>query len=321
MFVGKNTSGKTNLLEALTTLAFGKSGRGAADIDLIAKGENSALIAADVEGGENFNLEIRFFINPQTERLQKKYLKNGVPVSLQNFAGNFLIVSFSPDDLRIVSDSPGTRRAFLNSCLMQTDAKYRQALNLFETAIKSRNAILEKIKDGRGRRAELSYWDKIAIENGQYLTKKREEFMEFINVGVASGDHLQLNVIYDRSEISAARLSQYAEAEVAATSTLVGPHRDDLQFFDGARNLKTFGSRGEQRMTVLLIKLKELEFIEKMHGETPVLLLDDIFSELDLENRSLALELLGGRQTIITTADEKEMENLKLENCQKVYLK
>ena len=327
--IGKNTSGKTNLLEALTLLSYGKSGRGAADLDLVEKGKESAFIAGEFKRKENFQLEVRLFINPQTKRLQKKYLRNNLSTTQQNFAGNLLIVNFSPDDLRIIADSPGTRRAFLNLALTQVDPKYRKAQSTYELVIRSRNAILEKIKNGMGRREELFYWDKLAIENGNYLTKKREELVKFINsvrVGLAPAlgrlreSPLHLHVVYDRSEISPDRLSQYAEAEISATSTLVGPHRDDLQFFDKSRNLKIFGSRGEQRLAVLFLKLRELEYVKEISGEKPVLLLDDIFSELDETNRKLALNLIQDHQTILTTADEKDLEYLGDFNFQKIYL-
>lgn len=334
--IGKNTSGKTNILEALNILTHGKSKKCETENDLIQKGEDHASILAQIENKDKFTLQVIYAINSATTRVARRYLKNNLSHTQSDFAGNFLSVSFFPEELRMVSDSPGTRRNFLNQCLIQIDAKYRKSLQIYERAIRSRNAILEKIKNGMGRREELEYWNKIAIENGEYLTKKRGEFINFINVGVHNyvpqvprhgGGHrvhscepLRVNVVYDRSEISPARLSQYAEAEIAATSTLVGPHRDDLIFMDNTRNLKTFGSRGEQRLLILLLKLKELEYIEAETREKPVLLLDDIFSELDAANRHFVLNLINGRQTVITTADEKEIEDMKFENCQKIYL-
>lgn len=333
--IGKNTSGKTNILEALNILTFGKSKKCEQENDLIREGQDHASISAQIENKDSFSLQVIYAINSATNRVARRYLKNNLARTQSDFAGNFLSVSFFPEDLKIITDSPGTRRSFLNQCLIQTDTKYRKSLQIYERVIRSRNAILEKIKNGMGKKQELEYWNKIAIENGEYLTKKRGEFVEFIvgaglrparpsrRLGAPGGSSdppLRLNVTYDRSEISPARLSQYADAEIASTSTLVGPHRDDLIFMDKKRNLKTFGSRGEQRLTVLLLKLKELEYIEQETGEKPVLLLDDIFSELDLENRHFVLNLINGRQTVITTADEEEIENVGLEEVQKVYL-
>ncbi len=325
IIIGKNTSGKTNILEALDILTHAKSKKCENETDLIQKGIDNASIEVQVEDREKFSLQVIYYLNPQTARLQKKYLRNNLPVSQLDFAGNFLSVSFFPEDLKIVTDSPGTRRNFLNQCLTQTDAKYKKSLQTYERTVRSRNAILEKIRNGLGQRQELEYWNEIAIANGQYLTKKRNEFIYFLNHPPIDNVFQNLEAIYDKSEISEERLAKYAAAEIAATSTLVGPHRDDLTFVEKSgqaeRNLKSFGSRGEQRLLVLFLKLKELEYIERETHEKPVLLLDDIFSELDTKNRGRVIDLINGRQTIITTADEKELESLKLENCQKIYLK
>jgi DNA replication and repair protein RecF len=330
--IGKNTSGKTNILEALNILTFGKSKKSESESDFICKGEDHASISAQIENRDKFSLQVIYAINAATNRVARRYLKNNLSHAQSDFAGHFLSVSFFPEELRMVSEGPSLRRNFLNQCLTQTDTKYRKSLQIYERAVRSRNAILEKIKNGVGRRQELEYWNKIAIENGQYLTKKREEFVNFVGARsprpmggsprVEAGETppLHVKIIYDCSEISPARLSQYADAEIASTSTLVGPHRDDLIFMDNARNLKTFGSRGEQRLLILLLKLKELEYIEAETHEKPVLLLDDIFSELDFTNRHFVLNLINGRQTVITTADEKEIEGLGLEKIQKVYL-
>lgn len=326
--IGRNTSGKTNLLESLTILSFGKSARCGKETELILIGKSDASILAQIASLEKITLQVIYFFDKQTERLHKKYLKNNLARTSLDFAGNLLLVSFFPEDLRIVVNAPSARREFMNEALSQTDKNYRVALGVYEKAVRSRNAILEKIKNGLGKREELTYWNKIAIENGNYITRKREEFVNFIvgddfNVVPQRDKHrsLSLRIIYDKSEISADRLAQYATAEIETTATLVGPHRDDLQFFDDTRNLKTYGSRGEQRMLVLLLKLKTLEYIEKIQREKPVLLLDDIFSELDLENRNLALQLISGRQTIITTADEKDLKELALGDYQRIYLK
>ncbi len=336
--VGRNTSGKTNLLEALNILSSGKSKRCDKETELISLGKNDASIIAEVETLDKIKLQVIYLFEAATSRLHKKYLRNNFAKTVADFAGNLLLVSFFPEDLKIVINSPGTRREFLNDALFQTDKNYRLAISIYEKAIRSRNAILEKIKQGVGKRQELEYWNEIAIKNGEYITKKRTEFVDFINfvgddlpvvpksrssatMDRPGGLSIRIKIHYDHSIISQDRLIQYAEAEIAATTTLVGPHRDDLQFFEENRNLKTFGSRGEQRMLILFLKLKTLEYIEKIRGEKPILLLDDIFSELDVENRRLALQLISGRQTIITTADEKDLADLPLGDYQTIYLK
>lgn len=325
--VGKNTSGKTNILESLNILTFGKSKKAEKENDLIQKGQTHSSIKATIENKVNFTLQVIYAFNNKSNQVQRKYLKNNLSKTQSNFAGNFLTVSFFPEDLKIVSDSPSFRRNFLNSCLIQVDEKYKKSLNIYEKAIRSRNVILEKIQSGFGKREELVYWTKIAIENGNYITKKRQEFIDFLNQETKIFSQktkyfprLSIHVIYDKSEITNERLEKYSSAEIASTQTLVGPHRDDLIFLDSDRNLKIFGSRGEQRMLLLFLKIKELEYIEKEKNEKPILLLDDIFSELDFKNRDLILSLIQNHQTIITTAEEKEISSLNLKNSQKIYL-
>lgn len=312
LVVGQNTSGKTNLLDSLSVLSFGKSRLAAKEEENISFNQNHCFIKAQIEkNNEPLSLQVIYFSNPKSHYLQKKYLVNGVAKTHNSFVGNFLSVTFFPEDLTIASGSPSKRRSFLNEFIAQADPRYRAALSLYEKTVRARNAILEKIKNGQGRRQELAYWNKIAIENGQYLTAKREKFVEFLN-DTDNTNTFPLNIItsYDKSVISEERLNQYAQAEVAVSSTLVGPHHDDLFFFDNKRNLKTFGSRGEQRLLVLFLKLKAVEFLQTSCREKPVILLDDIFSELDDSNREVVAHLVTGHQTIITTANEQEAEKI-----------
>lgn len=333
VIVGKNTAGKTNLLESIEVLSRGKSRFAARDEDLIQFGTSTAKINAKIKNQNASSLQIIYHRPNGASRVERKYLVNNVPRGASNFIGHLFTVSFFPQDLKIVSNSPGERRAFLNNCLIQVDKSYKSALLEYEKVIRARNNLLEKIRDGFAKKDELTYWNEKAIENGNIITKKREEFINFLNsISVGEGlttlqrgervknPPLRLKIVYDCSEISPARLEKYSSAEIASTSTLVGPHRDDLFFFDEERNLKTFGSRGEQRLCLLLLKIGEMKFMEESTGEKPVLLLDDIFSELDPKNRNLVIDLIKEHQTIITTADAEELEGINLESHQKISL-
>jgi DNA replication and repair protein RecF len=150
------------------------------------------------------------------------------------------------------------------------------------------------------------------------ISTKRKEFIEYVN-GSPDFNGQDFNLVYDSSAISESRLEQYRQEEVSAATTLVGPHRDDFLFMlkkekGEFRDLARYGSRGEQRMGVLWLKLAELSFIESVSNEKPTLLLDDIFSELDHEHRDVVMDVAKGKQTIITTADEHYLENLGKEN-------
>jgi DNA replication and repair protein RecF len=240
-----------------------------------------------------------------------------------DFIGNLRSVLFRPEDLEIVVDSPSTRRHYLDSVLEPVDREYRRANLSYQKGLRQRNKLLEQIREEGRPRSILYFWDKLLLENGELVTQKREKFIEFIN---QQPDHFgDLEIIYDKSVISPQRLAKYAQEEIAVGMTLVGPHRDD--FLVGVRNqeskirdLHVYGSRGEQRLAVFSLKLAELEFVAQKSERRPVLLLDDILSELDQTCRARIFEAIPKQQTIITTTDlgliekefQKELSMIKL---------
>lgn len=329
VIVGTNASGKTNIMEALFLLSTGKSFRARIEEEMVSYNEEIARVKGSVieEDGEKLgtNLEVvltrgSITIGEISEKVEKaarkKLLINGVAKRLIDFAGRFRAVLFGPWDMGLVTDAPSVRRKFLDTVLSQVDREYRRALLSYEKGLRQRNRLLLRIREEGISRSQLLFWDKLLIKNGDYISKKREEFIEFVNTNhQLLTTNYQLE--YDKSAVSEARFEQYKEEEIAAASTLVGPHRDDFVFMmvsgkrKAKRELSRYGSRGEQRMGVLWLKLAELSFIEVKTGEKPTLLLDDIFSELDHEHREIVFEVTRGQQTIITTADPHYIEKFK----------
>jgi DNA replication and repair protein RecF len=248
---------------------------------------------------------------------KKRLLVGGVPKRTVDFAGNFKTVLFGPWDMDLVTESPSIRRRFLDNVLSQVDREYRRAVLSYEKGLRQRNRLLFRIREEGIPRSQLVFWNQLLIKNGDYISQKRAEFIEFVNSSKSQiTNHYSLE--YDNSVISEGRLEQYKNEEIAAATTLVGPHRDDFIFFkEKERNLASYGSRGEQRMGVLWLKMAELDFIELQSenedSETisgrPTLLLDDIFSELDHEHRGVVMSLAKKQQTILTTADEHFVED------------
>lgn len=309
VIVGPNTSGKTNLLEGIYLLGTGKSFRANIEEEMIKNASDFARVTGRVDsGGEEKNLEV--FLGREKNK-KKKLAINRLAKRLVDYQGTLRVVLFGPWDLNLITDSPSARRKFLDNVLSQVDREYRRSLLSYEKGLRSRNRLLEYIREGGANRSQLLFWDQLLIKNGDYIAREREEFIAFANNFQFSTFNFQLE--YDRSAISQARLAQYAEEEVMAGATLVGPHRDDVVFkIKNDKNLAIYGSRGEQRMCILWLKLTELAFIEKVSGEKPVLLLDDIFSELDHRHREIVMQIIqkhqspalyGAGQTIITTAD------------------
>ncbi len=333
VIVGPNASGKTNILESLYLLSSGKSFRAGIEEEMVAHTQEIARISGVVESRKGNNkkrgkikLEVvltrgRITIGDdpeKTERVARKKLKlNGVGKRLMDFAGNFRAVVFGPWDLDLVTESPSTRRKFMDNVLSLVDSEYRRASLSYEKGLRQRNKLLYRIREEGLSRSQLLFWDRLLIKNGDYISKKREELIAFINNQNSLGDQ-EFSLVYDKSAISAARLEQYAREEVAASTTLVGPHRDDFGFKvktdnsnKSKRDLAKYGSRGEHRMAVLWLKLAELSFLEVQTETKPTLLLDDIFSELDHEHRDVVIQVVKGQQTIITTADPHFVENFK----------
>jgi len=317
LIVGPNTVGKSNLIEAVFFLSQGGSFRVDKDEQLIKFNETMARIKGKVEDKD---LEVVIVQEGVGGRLSpfKKYLVNGVSKRKVDFVGNFFAVLFAPNDLDIIVGSPSKRRDFIDHILNQTDREYRLALSFYEKGLRSRNALLHRVKEtGVRNEKEFVYWDNLLIEQGQKITKKREDFIKYLND--SKKEILDFEIFYDKSTISKDRLLQYKGAEVGAGVTLVGPHRDDFILNLKANppaggelhDIKFFGSRGQQRLTVLQLKILELAYIEKT-TEEPVLLLDDIFSELDAVHINLVLNMTYKQQTIITTTHKEFVSKAKL---------
>jgi DNA replication and repair protein RecF len=292
--VGPNASGKTNILEALYLLSTAKSFKAKLEAEMIKYEQDLAKVKGD-------GLEV-MITRGDNGWPKKKLLLNGVPKRTIDFAGNFKAVLFGPWDMDLVTESPSVRRKFLDNVLSQVDREYRRSILSYEKGLRQRNRLLFKIREEGIPRGQLLFWNQLLIKNGDYISLRRQEFIDFVNLEKSPSDtHYRLE--YDKSVISDGRLEQYKEEEIAAATTLVGPHRDDFIFFEGKRNLASYGSRGEERMGILWLKMSELNFIEAKTEVRPTLLLDDIFSELDHEHRDVVMELAKKQQTIITTAD------------------
>lgn len=308
--VGSNGVGKTNILEALFLLSTGKSFKARTESEMIRYGQSITSITGVTS---NTGLEAKITTG-ENGWPKKRLLVNGVPRRMVDFAGNFKTVLFGPWDMDLVTESPSIRRKFLDNVLSQTDREYRRSILSYEKGIRQRNKLLWRIREEGVSRSQLLFWNQLLIKNGNYITEKREEFINFANSMNGKQSDTNYTLEYDRSVISEGRLEQYSREEVASATTLVGPHRDDFVFFDKKRNLASFGSRGEQRMGVLWLKMAELSFIEVRTGERPTLLLDDIFSELDHEHRDTVMGIAGEQQTVITTADQHFIENFSKEH-------
>ena len=321
LLIGPNTTGKTNLLEAIFLLASRKSFRARMEEEMIHYQKEITRIKGRIGiDGQDMILEVvltRGELNG-SRVAKKKYLVNGVSRRMMDFLENFRVVYFGPQDLEIVVDSPSIRRDWLDVVLEQADRDYRRASLSYKKGLRQRNRLLEQIRDEGKSRSTLFFWDKLLVENGEVMTQKRQEFIDFINQQPERFGKLE--IYYDKSIISPQRLGKYAEEEIAVGATLVGPHRDDFEVMIDGKSLHAYGSRGEQRTAVFSLKLAELEFMAQKIGARPVLLLDDIFSELDHQRREHLLTVIPKQQTIITTSDIHLVEKKYLQKMEVIKL-
>lgn len=316
MVIGPNTTGKTNLADAIHLLATGKSSKGLTDVNLINFGKEIGRVKGLIEypvsnvqypiSNERITVEV-VLMTPQYNngRFGKKYLVNGIPKSRMNFLGFLPLVLFRPEELDIIIDGPSIRRDFLNEILEQVDKAYVTSLLSYERSLKQRNALLHRAKEeGYRNEKQFAYWDELLISHGQVLTKNREALINWINN--QEKEIIDFSITYDMSLISEERLFHYRDVETSAGVTLVGPHRDDFfielpKMHGEKRDVRIFGSRGQQRLMVLQLKLLQIQFMTEKLGEKPLLVLDDIFSELDSKHIQLVLDHVSGQQAIITT--------------------
>ena len=325
--VGPNTAGKTNLSEAIYLLATGKSFRTSTDSQMVAFGEQLARVGGLLQAeqtmqistdttkqmanatndDEKTKVEVVLLPNP-TGRFGKKFLINSISRSRAALRSLLPIVLFRPEELDIVIAGPSLRREFLDSILEQTDREYYLATNAYEKALRQRNALLDVVKEtGVKNKQQFAYWDSLLIDNGQLITAKRGAFIEYINT--SKKNIFSARVEYDKSTISQERLAQYEQAEIGAGNTLVGPQRDDffftLEVDKQAHDIRHFGSRGQQRLIVLQLKLLQIAYMREKLGSPPLLVLDDIFSELDSGHIQLVLDKIQSNQVILTTTHKE----------------
>lgn len=301
IIVGPNTIGKTNILEAIHMLSTGRSFRAEKDVDTIQFDTEFARIEAEVKrDSETDQLVLQMVKQPTT--LQKRFLLNTVPRRQSEFASKLSSVLFAPHDLALISESPSLRRRYIDAILVQADSTYRRASLAYEKALRQRNKLLSMVKDGKRIYSdkEFEYWNTLLLENSTIITQQRAEYIEYVNV--SDKTLFPLHLTYDHSIFSLERVEKYKDAEQAAGITLIGPQRDDISIeFPNHKPVKEFASRGEQRLAVMQLKLLEIAYLNKALGENPILLIDDIYSELDQENISLVTRLLPEQQALITT--------------------
>ena len=314
--LGPNGSGKTNLIEALSYASTGKSFRTGSDGEIIGLGEEEGTILVDFEAGKTVQtIKIKL-----TRNQGKKIFLNDTAIRKKELLGLFRTVLFTPDELQLIKGAPQLRRRFLDMEISQVSPRYYEEFLRCTRAVQQRNSAL-KNAHLTGRKPDLDIWDMQIAASASYLVRKRLETIDQMNRMVPAmeerltGNKESLSIRYIQQGSDSPRydmewfleqLSRRREEDARFCHTSLGPHRDDLRFLLNGLDISAYGSQGQQRTAILSMKLSEMEFIRKETGEYPVLLLDDIGSELDRSRRAALLSFLTEQdiQTLVTGTEK-----------------
>ncbi|MCR4955836.1 MAG: DNA replication/repair protein RecF [Lachnospiraceae bacterium] len=303
---GDNAQGKTNVLESIYMSGTTKSHKGNKDKEVIRFGEEEAHIRTLVDKkGKEYKIDMHI-----KKHKTKGIAINQVPIKkAADLFGVLNLIFFSPEDLNIIKDGPSERRRFLDLELCQLDKIYLHNLTKYNKVLNQRNKLLKDMYDNPELKSTLDIWDQQLIIYGEKIIKRRREFIEDLNSIIftihknlsANREELTLNYEPDCSDkYYAQKLCEAREKDERFGSTSVGPHRDDISFLIGKIDIRKFGSQGQQRTAALSLKLAEIELVKRLINDEPVLLLDDVLSELDSNRQNQLLNSLSTTQTIIT---------------------
>lgn len=314
VFTGPNGAGKTNLIEAVYFASIGKSFRTARADDLIRWEAEEGTILVD--------FSLRGVVHRMKARLSRaegaRFFMNDTKLRRKDLLGTFRTVLFTPDELQLIKGAPSARRRFLDLEVAQVSPRYYEELLRYARAMAQRNAAIRQARF-LGTAPDIDMWDMQIASGAAYLVKKRQEAAARMNECLAvteaaltgGAERLTVRYLLHQGEGTPdeswylERLAAARDEDIRLCRTSVGPHRDDLLFELNGRDIARFGSQGQQRTAILAMKLAEAEFIRRETGEYPVLLLDDIGSELDRTRREALFTFLreGGVQTLVTAAE------------------
>lgn len=316
---GDNAQGKTNILEAIFVSATTKSHKGSKDREVIRFDSQEAHIRTYVvkDGLEN-----------RVDMHLRKDKSKGIAINGQkikkaaDLLGLLNVVFFSPEDLSIIKNGPSQRRRFVDLELCQLDSVYLHNLNNYNKVINQRNRLLKELYHNPGLKDTLSIWDAQLVSFGNSVIERRSAFVDQLN-GILYEIHLKLSggkeklqIVYEpdvATDQFEKRLLSCQEKDIKFKQTSIGPHRDDFSFVADDIDIRKFGSQGQQRTAALSLKLAELELVKQVTGDVPLLLLDDVLSELDSNRQNYLLNSIGDIQTIITCTGLEEFVNNRFE--------
>ena len=315
IIVGDNSLGKTNLLEAIHFSVLGIGFREEKEDELIGFNKDNSIVEGIFDFQKN-NYRFLIKLKKYQDLISKNYFINGVKKSHWSYLKEQTnIVLFSPEQVNIIIGAPQLRREYFNKFISSFDYEYKKRLVNYNSALRKRNKILEKHNNQFNLDRQLDFWNNYLEKEGDYLTSKRSSYIDFLN----NNQHLDSKVFkvnYLKNEFNQERLKVVFEKEKLIRKTLIGPQKDDFRILINddilTKDVHHFGSRSEQRLAILWLKMNELKFFDENFQKKSLLLLDDIFSELDGNNKKLIFSLITRYQTVATTTETNMINKIKV---------
>mgnify|MGYP002528693369 CR=1 FL=1 len=321
---GKNAQGKTNVLEAIYLCSTTKSHRSSKDAELIKFENNEGHIKLFInKKGREYRIDIHLRKNKS-----KGIAINGIPIKkASELFGIFNVIFFSPEDLSIIKNGPAERRRFMDLELCQINRLYYQNLSSYNKILNQRNNLLKQIYYNKSLIDTLDVWNMQLVDYGSRIIKERRNFIEMMNDIIGeihnrlTGGREKLEIVYEYNEDKFEEvLQEKLETDMRYSSTQAGPHRDDISFLINGIDARKYGSQGQQRTVALSLKMAEIKLVKKIINDNPILLLDDVMSELDTDRRNALIDEIKDIQTIITCTgyDEFIKEQVIINNVYSV---
>ena len=316
---GDNAQGKTNILEAIFVSATTKSHKGSKDKDMIHFENEEAHIRTYLEKED---LEYKVDMHLRSNKSKGIAINNQKIKKAAELLGLLNVVFFSPEDLSIIKNGPAERRRFVDMELCQLDSFYLYNLNHYNKIVNQRNKLLKDLYFNPQLQDTLSIWDAQLVSFGSKIIERRKLFVNQLNEMIydihkkLSGGKEELKIVYEPDvtiDDFEEKMLMNRDRDIRLKQTSTGPHRDDFSFVVGNIDIRKFGSQGQQRTAALSLKLSEIELVKKISKDTPVLLLDDVLSELDSNRQNYLLNSIGDIQTIITCTGLDDFINNRFE--------
>lgn len=326
VFIGDNAKGKTNCLESVYFLVHGTGFRESREEELVLFGEKPSAYVEGVFADDHGKISCKVGLVRSETGYLKSFFINKTKKQLRQYKQEPRgVVLFAPEHIEMLTGSPDKRRSYFNKLISQFDYQYKKSLDAYERSMRRRNKILENYEFTTKLGDEISFWNELCIQNATYVTKVRSEYCKFLNRN-QSVNSKKFHIEHLKNEFNQSQVDKYKELEFSTRRTMFGPQKDDFQIFlsqkndsrdepdfaqaslpagraSTGENVQKYGSRSEQRLALMWLKLGEIRYYQEVSKFDPILLLDDVFSEFDSTNKELILDLVKQYQTIASTTD------------------